>query len=271
MNCSTANPANPPTPAFCTEMKIRRWTPEEDALLREHYPKGGVKAVQQHLPHRNANAIYNRSQLLSSNLKRHWTAEEHALLMEVYPEGGWKAVQEYLPARNHRAIISRAARHGIKAPRHLRGQGGRFEKGNVPLNKGKPMPEHIKEKCKHTFFKPGRPCPRTLPVGSRRFNHHHGTWLIKVSNDGSRTDNWKQEHRVIYERHHNVKLSRDDKILHRNGDRTDNRIENLMRITLDEILAYGRDQLAAYPADVQQAIRALGEFSKRIKRRGRKS
>jgi hypothetical protein len=47
-----------------------------------------------------------------------------------------------------------------------------------------------------------------------------------------------REHRHVYEQHYNIKLTRNDTIHHKNGIRTDNRIENLERYPS----AHGRGQ-----------------------------
>lgn len=42
----------------------KAWTERDVALLREHYPGGGVKAVSRHLPQRTAGAIYEKAKQL---------------------------------------------------------------------------------------------------------------------------------------------------------------------------------------------------------------
>ena len=44
--------------------RTRGWTPEEDAILREHYPVLG-SGVQDRLPHRTVSSIYQRARTLS--------------------------------------------------------------------------------------------------------------------------------------------------------------------------------------------------------------
>ena len=69
---------------------------------------------------------------------------------------------------------------------------GRFEKGHIPANKGKKMPEEIKEKVKHTFFKKGnRPhnarndeTPYLITKKDKRTNKVEKTWYI-CPKDGS--------------------------------------------------------------------------------------
>lgn len=82
---------------------------------------------------------------------------------------------------------------------------GRFEKGNIPHNKGKKMSEKQYEKCKATMFKKGNK-PKTLrEIGSERINKD-GYIEVKVSTSGS----WKLKQRIVYENYHNVKLQSDD-------------------------------------------------------------
>jgi hypothetical protein len=45
-----------------------------------------------------------------------------------------------------------------------RGKATRFKKGHVPANKGKKMPDELKERIKHTFFQPGH-----VPATTKHF------------------------------------------------------------------------------------------------------
>ena len=45
-------------------MTHKPWTPEEDAIIRHHYPAGGLKACKRRLPHRSAMAIQQRANRL---------------------------------------------------------------------------------------------------------------------------------------------------------------------------------------------------------------
>ena len=47
-----------------------RWTREEVAILREHYPEGGLKAVLEKLPHRTWHAIHMKAQKLGIKCER---------------------------------------------------------------------------------------------------------------------------------------------------------------------------------------------------------
>lgn len=49
------------------------------------------------------------------------------------------------------------------------------------------------------------------------------------NNMGYELTNGKYEHRVIYEKHYNVTLTSEDIIHHRDGDRSNNDINNLFR------------------------------------------
>ena len=102
-----------PPPASVT-VTGTRWTPEEDALLREHYPEGGRKSVQTAGVNRSSAAITERARKL--NLKRHyrWTPREDELIERNYPRGGLKAVRAAGVNRDADAIYARAMRLGVK-------------------------------------------------------------------------------------------------------------------------------------------------------------
>ena len=66
-----------------------------------------------------------------------------------------------------------------------------------------------------------------IPVGTERYRDD-GMVLVKTK------DKWEYKQRIIYEQYHNVKLTDNDYIIFLNHDRTDYRIENLMRINRKE-------------------------------------
>ena len=65
-------------------MKRYFWTTKELALIREHYPAGGINACEPHLPGRTRTSIYQRagvlglrSPLQKVQVRQHWPNDEH--------------------------------------------------------------------------------------------------------------------------------------------------------------------------------------------------
>ena len=108
------------------------WTPEEDALFREHYPNSTMKQMVELLG-RSECAIYNRSESL--NVRKS---------------------QEYLDSPNA-CRLRRGDNIGAEF---------RFKKGQVPPNKGVKGISY--EGSKPTQFKKGSRPPNYRPVGTIR-------------------------------------------------------------------------------------------------------
>lgn len=66
--------------------KAPRFTPAEIAVLREHYPEGGVEAVHQHLPHRTWRSIYTKACKLGIHSNRKSACRKSALPPEHLEE-----------------------------------------------------------------------------------------------------------------------------------------------------------------------------------------
>ena len=72
--------------------------------------------------------------------------------------------------------------------------GGCFQKGQVPMNKGKKMPPEVYEKAKATMFKSGNIPHNHRAVGSERVNVD-GYVEVKIAEPNK----WKLKQRLVYE------------------------------------------------------------------------
>ena len=91
----------------------QKWTDEEIAILKEYYPKEGLK-VAERLPNRTWRAVRQEAKELGVNTRRHfWTEEEDNILREHYPHEGSKTIQ-YLPNHTKGSMVLHAMKLGLK-------------------------------------------------------------------------------------------------------------------------------------------------------------
>lgn len=109
---------------------------------------------------------------------------------------------------------------------------GRFEKGIVSKHKGKKQTDYMSaeaiERSKATRFRKGNSPKNILPVGAKVLRDD-GYIQIKIAEPNE----WQLEHRFVWEQH-NGKLPNNCRIIHKNGIRSDNDIDNLMLATMSE-------------------------------------
>jgi hypothetical protein len=90
-----------------------KWTDEEIDILKEYYPKGGVKEAQKHLnTERSEHAIRRKAEdlhIIEKTYGRRWAKEEVEVLKKYYPKGGTWAVQKHLVNRSKDGIEHKAA------------------------------------------------------------------------------------------------------------------------------------------------------------------
>lgn len=100
-------------------------------------------------------------------------------------------------------VRNRIAFLGLEIPKEILEQRTResyFQKGLIPANKGKKMPDDVREKIKHTFFKKGHRPHNTKKNGDEVKRRSKGKeyWMIKVP---GRTK-IVYKHRYLWELHH---------------------------------------------------------------------
>lgn len=237
------------------------------------------------IPKRSAppvlNGTYLRDGVLYRAGRRVWTAEDDRVLTLLYPDAPNDVIGRFL-GRTVEAIYGRAEILGVHksamylaspaACRLRRGQGAgilhRFPKGHVPANKGLRRPGWGPGRMKETQFKKGVPSWRTMPIGSTRLVDGYVYRKISDVQFVPWTRNWKQEHYVVWEAERGP-VPRGHKLVFRNGDRLDIRVENLELVTDAELMA--RNTVHNLPPELASTIHLLGQLKRRIRERGQRA
>lgn len=134
---------------------------------------------------------YEPEELAWIEARKEWTRKElHAAFCRF-----WK--RDDVSFDNFKALCTRK---GWKT-----GRTGRIEPGTVPPNKGKPMPEHVREKCLKTAFKKGN-VPHTFRgPGHERIDSKDGYVVVIVDEvnpwSGAKTRP-VHKHRYLWEQKH---------------------------------------------------------------------
>lgn len=101
-------------------VRQKRWTPNEDELLREHYPEHGPSwdGWRRVLPTRSRRAVQTRAKKLGIKVQTGWTAEEEELLRELYPKRAYRGRQwlEVFPGHTVDSIYKKAQHMGLQSP-----------------------------------------------------------------------------------------------------------------------------------------------------------
>jgi hypothetical protein len=138
---------------------------------------------------------------------------------------------------------------------------GFFQKGHVPMNKGKEqtefMCEESIERTKATRFRKGHvPCNHK-PVGYERTDKY-GYVEIKTAEPHF----FEFKHRVIWQQQHG-EIPSGHKIKFKDGNKLNICIENLYMVSDAENMI--ENTIQRYPPEVKRAIRKVGKFNKLIK------
>lgn len=184
----TARQRAPAKPGRC------RWTPEEDALLRQHYPATPLPDLLR-LLRKTASAIYQRARTLGLKRSAEYLASEHACRL----------------------------RRGDNV-----GAASRFQKGHTAWNKGRKGQQA--EGCQATQFRKGNKPHTWVPIGTEQIRD--GYLWRKVTDNGSRHD-WRQVHVMLWEQHHGPAPA-GLILVFRDRDRTNIQLGNLELITRAE-------------------------------------
>lgn len=137
------------------------------------------------------------------------------------------------------------------------GRDGRFPKGHVPFAKG----TKGVAKPNSGSFKRGHRPKNAVPVGTRVIAS--GWVKVKVAEP----DVWRNESRLVWERHHGEPVPAGMVLLHLDGDFTNNSVENLTLASRAELSAVNQKGFRQMPQEVRPSILAMAKIATAIRRR----
>lgn len=120
---------------------------------------------------------------------------------------------------------------------------GRFEKGNIPFNKG----TKGLMKANKTSFKKGNKSWNCDPIGIEKWKKSHNKYdnegyiYVKVQ-DGHKQHNWKQKHRLLWEEKYGP-IPKGYKVIFKDGNRHNITLENLALVSNSQMLILNRNNL----------------------------
>lgn len=155
--------------------------------------------------------------------------------------------------------------HGLK-----NGVVKRFEKGHVPMNKGKKMTTDQYEKVRHTMFKKGNVPANRIPLGTEKERADGYVW-VKIQ-DGKKNKNWKLKHVLIWEKEHGP-LQDGEIVIFLDGNTRNFSIENLTTVSKainarlnQNHLRYKEKELTKAGIAVAELITAANKAKRRMRR-----
>lgn len=194
-----------------------------------------------------------------------WTKKEIKIITKYYPlhgatgpKGCIKRIAKLGIVRSRKAVSLKAFNLGIK---YLGESKGVFNKGHIPVNKGKKMSPELYAKCSRTMYKKGNLPHNTkndMSISYRKDNSGKYYWYIRLSQSV-----WKPLHRIIYENVHDVKLSREDCIRFIDGDTNNLHPDNLFYLTAQDNMNMNNPYLN-YPPEVVAAIKLNNKLKRKI-------
>lgn len=195
-----------------------------------------------------------KSRLLIRAKRHYWTDDEIALLRRVYPTATTAYVAQMFGV-SAKALNQIARKHGIYKQDDF--NGGQFQKGLTPWNKGKPHNPPGSEKGR---FKKGGMPQTWQPIGSERTDSD-GITYRKVSDTGPRKKKWRAVHVLLWEEH-NGPLPDGHIVVFADRNQKNVTIENLVAISRAENMQ--RNTVHRYPPELRHVMKLAAKLRRKI-------
>ena len=252
------------------------WTDEKLKFIKDNFMTMSDKQLSIHF---NCSVTAVKAVRLRHgfvNKYRKFKAKEIDILIELYPNHSAKYIASLIN-KTERGVYNKAHELGlVKDPEYMKtvgfqkgsevGAPYRFKKGHVPANKGKKMPEEIKQRVKHTFFQKGNKPANTKYDGYislRKDKRTNKTYKVIRVAQGK----FVHYHRYIWEKAFGP-IPKGINITFRDGNPLNCTLENLEIKSNAELML--DNSIMRYPPEVRTAIRLHHKLNRKIKEHGQK-
>lgn len=200
--------------------------------------------------------------------RKQWTDFEKRQLEQLYPDNYTAEIAKGM-GRSVTSVYGMANIMGLAKSqafiqKELQRQGNRLreagkatqiKKGNIPVNKGKPVPKEVIAKLKPTMFKKGGTPHNTKHDGYERVNVY-GYVEVRLSQG-----KFVHKHRHVWEQA-NGPIPEGHVLVFKDGNKLNVCIENLELITRKQNMQ--RNTIARYPTELKQTIKLLKKLKRKI-------
>ena len=177
-----------------------------------------------------------------------WSNEEKEYLAKITPGKHYKEIQELMKNKFNLEFTMNQIKGAIWRYKLNTGFTGRFQKGDIPFNKGKSQKDYMSaesiEKTKKTRFKKGQSPINWRPVGSERITKD-GYTEIKIAEPNV----WELKHKVLWEREHGS-IPPKHVVIFADGNKENLDINNLMLISREKLLIMNTNELIKKDAEL---------------------
>lgn len=262
----------------------RPWTDAESITLRELHDAGLSQAEIVTKMRRDKGAVGRHATALGITLRRRalhrFTPAEVARLRAEYPDTPTIKLAKSM-GRTLQTIYAAAKRHGLaKSAEYLAsphacrlrrgdnvGKQTRFQKGQVPANKGLRRPGWAPGRMASTQFKKGHVSNNVLPIGTELVNPD-GYLVRKVSETKVQRIDWVPVHRLLWIEH-NGAIPAGHVVIFKDSNKANVVIENLELLSRRDNML--RNTVHNLPQDLVQVIMLKGALKRQINRRAEQS
>lgn len=196
-----------------------------------------------------------------------WSDDERQIMREMFADNYTETICQLLN-RSYRSVCSQASLMGVKKSEAFRkmelgkqadrlkiaGAKYRFVKGQVPENKGKPMPKDVYDKCKNTMFKKGNQPHNTNYDGHERISKD-GYVEVRI-----RKGKYALKQRVVWETLVG-KIPKNHIVVFKDRNPQNLALENLELINRAENMQ--RNTIHRYPAELKEVIRLTNKLKRK--------
>lgn len=194
-----------------------------------------------------------------------YTTSEIEYLGEITPGRTNKEITEMFNQKFNLDLSKKAISATRKRFRFLTGSNGQFEKGRIPINKGK---KKYWKGGEETQFKVGHRPHNWVPIGSERITKD-GYVQIKIQ-EGKFQKNWKGKHILIWEEH-NGPVPEGHNVIFGDGDKRNFDLNNLILVSKKQMLGLNRNNLIQKDAELTRIGIVIADLNSKISERGKKT